>query len=83
MSDTVLFAKSHLARWHRAYGRGFIYIMLAVLPIFIDRLQQVNEFAAVSPVEWTITALTAALSACNTIRCFLDKTITQITEGKQ
>lgn len=82
MSDTVLFAKSHIARWHRAYLRGLIYTLIAVLPIFIDRLQQVNEFAAVSPVEWTITTMTAALAACNTVRCFLDKTITQITESK-
>lgn len=77
-----MFARSHFARWHRAYGRISIYVAIAVIPLLIDKLQQVTEFSVITPVEWVLIILNALLQGLNVIRSFMDKTMHQISENK-
>lgn len=82
MSATVQFTRSHLSKWHRAYGRISIYVAIAVIPLLIDKLSQVTEFSVITPVEWVLIILNALLQGLNVIRSFMDKTMTQISENR-
>ncbi len=81
MSDTVLMVKDHGTKWGAAYGRVLIYVLIAVIPIFLSEFEQHTELD-LKPNDWICLWLNAALQAANVIRSFIDPTATDIAKKK-
>ena len=86
MSNTVhsirAATSSHLGKWHRAYGRVLCYVLLAVLPLIIAKLEAHEALGDIEPIEWVRLFFKSLLATVAVVISFLDKTATQISEHK-
>lgn len=55
--------------------RGFIYGALALITFWQAELQDMNEFADVTPKEWAVFAIGSVAALLIPLRAFIDQTV--------